>query len=144
MSRFSQQRGALSPRGTAVLSFCVCYLPLFSIGLVMGGAAIPSNAPDALWESNVWVLLIAIFAYDIRDSVYAIRGLAVGLMFEAMCIGQLIARVSTLSFSSCGSSRARRRGGPRSRGRAPRRRRKTRRCRPRCWRTAASSRWRTA
>ena len=58
MSRFSQQRGALSPRGTAVLSFC-------------------------------------------RDSVYAIRGLAVGLMFEAMCIGQLIARVSTLSFSSC-------------------------------------------
>ncbi len=101
MSRFSQQRGALSPRGTAVLSFCVCYLPLFSIGLVMGGAAIPSNAPDALWESNVWVLLIAIFAYDIRDSVYAIRGLAVGLMFEAMCIGQLIARVSTLSFSSC-------------------------------------------
>ena len=101
MSRFSQQRGALSPRGTAVLSFCVCYLPLFSIGLVMGGAAIPSNAPDALWESNVWVLLIAIFAYDIRDSVYAIRGLAVGLMFEAMCIGQLVARVSTLSFSSC-------------------------------------------
>ena len=84
-----------------MLSFCVCYLPLFSIGLVMGGAAIPSNAPDALWESNVWVLLIAIFAYDIRDSVYAIRGLAVGLMFEAMCIGQLIARVSTLSFSSC-------------------------------------------
>ena len=49
----------------------------------------------------MWVLLIAIFAYDIRDSVYAIRGLAVGLMFEAMCIGQLIARVSTLSFSSC-------------------------------------------
>ena len=47
------------------------------------------------------MLLIAIFAYDIRDSVYAIRGLAVGLMFEAMCIGQLIARVSTLSFSSC-------------------------------------------
>lgn len=99
MSRFSQQRGALSPRGTAVLSFCVCYLPLFSIGLVMGGAAIPSNAPDALWESNVWVLLIAIFAYDIRDSVYAIRGLAVGLMFEAMCVAQLIARLSTLSLS---------------------------------------------
>ncbi|MFR1638445.1 MAG: hypothetical protein ACLSVD_04275 [Eggerthellaceae bacterium] len=154
MSRFSQQRGALSPRGTAVLSFCVCYLPLFSIGLVMGGAAIPSNAPDALWESNVWVLLIAIFAYDIRDSVYAIRGLAVGLMFEAMCIGQLIARVSTLSFScalavagaltalyffSVGGQLLRgvpKRKRPREeerqvegRGRAPRRRRKARRCR---------------
>ena len=48
----------------------------------------------------MWVLLIAIFAYDIRESVYAIRGLAVGLMFEAMCIGQLIARVSTLGLSS--------------------------------------------
>lgn len=118
----------------------------------------------------MWVLLIAIFAYDIRDSVYAIRGLAVGLMFEAMCIGQLIARVSTLSFSSCALAvagaltalyffsvgRQLLRGvpkrkqpreeerRPRSRGRAPRRRRKTRRCRPRCWRTAASSRWRTA
>ena len=54
MSRFSQQRGALSPRGTAVLSFCVCYLPLFSIGLVMGGAAIPSNAPGrAVGEQRV-------------------------------------------------------------------------------------------
>ena len=101
MSRFARQRGTLSPRGSAVLTFCVCYVPLFSIGLVMGGAAIPSNAPDALWESNMWVLLIAIFAYDIRDSVYAIRGLAVGLMFEAMCIGQLIARVSTLGLSTC-------------------------------------------
>lgn len=100
MSRFAQHRGALSPRGSAVLTFCVCYVPLFSIGLVMGSAAIPANAPDALWESNMWVLLIAIFAYDIRASVYAIRGLAVGLMFEAMCIGQLIARVSTLGLSS--------------------------------------------
>ena len=45
----------------------------------MGGAAIPSNAPDALWESNVWVLLIAIFAYDIRDSVYAISGTPPGM-----------------------------------------------------------------
>lgn len=100
MSRFAQHRSTLTPRGSAVLTFCVCYIPLFSIGLVMGGAAIPANAPDALWESNMWVLLIAIFAYDIRESVYAIRGLAVGLMFEAMCIGQLIARVSTLGLSS--------------------------------------------
>lgn len=99
MSRFAQHRTALSPRGAAMLTLCVCYVPLFSIGLVMGSAVIPSNAPDALWESNMWVLLIAIFAYDIRESVYAIRGLAVGLMFEAMCIGQLIARVSTLGLS---------------------------------------------
>ena len=100
----------LAGRENDVLSSGLNYMVLFEVLAVilmafccwlMGGAAIPSNAPDALWESNVWVLLIAIFAYDIRDSVYAIRGLAVGLMFEAMCIGQLIARVSTLSFSSC-------------------------------------------
>lgn len=47
----------------------------------------------------MWVLVIAIFAYDIRDSLYAVRGLAVGLMFEAMCVAQLIARLSTLEWS---------------------------------------------
>lgn len=99
MGKIAQHRTTLSPRSAAVLTFCICYVPLFSIGLVMGNAAIPANAPDALWESNMWVLLIAIFAYDIRESVYAIRGLAVGLMFEAMCIGQLIAHVSTLDLS---------------------------------------------
>lgn len=100
MGKFAGQKGSLSARGAAVLTFCVCMLPLFAIGLVMGSAAIPASAPDALWESNIWVLLIAIFAYDIRDSVYAIRGLAVGLMFEAMCVGQLVARVSTLGLTA--------------------------------------------
>lgn len=97
MYRFAGRKPALRPRGVAALTFCVCYIPMFLIGLIMGGAGIPERAPDALWESNIWVLLIAIFAYDIRDSLYAVKGLAVGLMFEAMCMGQLIARVSTLN-----------------------------------------------
>lgn len=71
----------------------------WGVGLLMGSAGIPSHSPDALWESNMWVLVIAIFAYDIRDSLYAVRGLAVGLMFEAMCVAQIIARVSTLDLS---------------------------------------------
>lgn len=100
MSRFAKERSPLGSRKTALLTFCVCYLPMFSVGILMGGAGIPSNSPDALWESNIWVLIIAIFAYDIRHSPYAVKGLAVGLMFEAMCIGQLIARVSTLQLSS--------------------------------------------
>lgn len=99
MSGFARRSTSLHPRGAAVLTFCVCYIPMFLIGLVMGGAGIPSHSPDALWESNMWVLLIAIFAYDIRDSLYAVRGLAIGLMFEAMCVAQIIARMSTLDLA---------------------------------------------
>lgn len=99
MYQFAERKPAVRPRGVGVLTFCVCYIPMFLIGLIMGGAGIPERAPDALWESNIWVLLIAIFAYDIRDSLYAVKGLAVGLMFEAMCMGQLIARVSTLNLA---------------------------------------------
>ena len=100
MNGFARRRPPLRSRGTALLTFCLCYLPMFLVGVLMGGAGIPSNSPDALWESNVWVLIIAIFAYDIRESPYAVRGLAVGIMFEAMCMGQLITRVSTLQPSS--------------------------------------------
>lgn len=100
LSRFAKSASPLGPRGTAVLTFCVCYLPMFFIGVVMGGAGIPEQSPDALWETNMWVLIIAIFAYDIRDSLYAVKGLAVGLMFEVMCVGQLIARVSMLGPAS--------------------------------------------
>ncbi len=59
----------------------------------MGGFGIPGYSPDALWEANIWVLIIAIFAYDIRYSLYAVKGLAVGVMFESMCIGQILVRV---------------------------------------------------
>ena len=122
MSRFSQQRGALSPRGTAVLSFCVCYLPLFSIGLVMGGAAIPSNAPDALWESNVWVLLIAIFAYDIRDSVYAIRGLVVRACGGRSADGAVLLQRGKAAAARGAEEEAAARGGEAGRGAAGARR----------------------
>ena len=95
MGRFAREGSALSAWGTAVLTLCVCVAPLFCIGLVMGGAGIPDRSPDALWETSVWVLIVAIFAYDIRTSPYAVKGLAVGVMFEAMCVGQLVVRVST-------------------------------------------------
>ncbi len=96
MGRFAWEGSALGARGTAALTLCVCVVPLFCIGLVMGGAGIPDRSPDALWETSVWVLIVAIFAYDIRTSPYAVKGLAVGVMFEAMCVGQLVVRASTL------------------------------------------------
>lgn len=96
MNRFSQRSSSISPRSTAILAAGIIYLPMFFIGIMMGGAGIPEASPNALWESNVWVLIIAIFAYDIRESLYAIKGLAVGVMFETMCMGQMIAWVSSL------------------------------------------------
>lgn len=93
MKRFSCycRKGKAGP----LVSFSIVYILMFVMGAAMGGMAIPAASPNALWESNVWVMLIAVFAYDIRDSLYAVKGLAVGLMFEAMCVGQVIARVAT-------------------------------------------------
>lgn len=93
MRRLLTERKNLSSIGT-IGTFAVTYAPMFLIGTVMGDMGIPFNTPNALWESNIWVLLIAIFAYDIRSSLYAVRGLAVGLMFEAMCMGQLVIRAT--------------------------------------------------
>lgn len=97
MNRFSQKKELVGARSTAVFSFCVIYPGLFFIGLMMGSVGIPDNSPSALWESNIWVLLIAIFAYDIRESLYVVKGLAVGIMFEVMCIGQIVAHISALN-----------------------------------------------
>ncbi|MDD5805844.1 MAG: helix-turn-helix transcriptional regulator [Eggerthellales bacterium] len=97
MRRISRLRLRTSSRMSTAVLVCVCVAPMFAIGAIMGGAAIPSEAPGALWESNIWVLIIAIFAYDIRDGIYAIKGLAVGLMFEAMCMGQVIVCTSMLA-----------------------------------------------
>ena len=96
---FADRAGGARPKVAAAVTLLLCYGPAFAVGLLMGSAGIPSHSPDALWESNMWVLVIAIFAYDIRDSPYAVRGLAVGLMFEAMCVAQLIARLSTLDLT---------------------------------------------
>lgn len=96
---FAERSGGVGPKVAAAVTLLLCYGPTFAVGLLMGSAGIPSHSPDALWESNMWVLVIAIFAYDIRDSPYAVCGLAVGLMFEAMCVAQLIARLSTLDLT---------------------------------------------
>ena len=96
---FSERCAGVGAKVVAAVTMLLCYGPALAVGLLMGSAGIPTHSPDALWESNMWVLVIAIFAYDIRDSPYAVRGLAVGLMFEAMCVAQLIARLSTLSLS---------------------------------------------
>ena len=50
-----------------------------------------------MWEASIWVLLLAVFVYGMRTSLYAMRGLAVGIMWESWCVGQMTARVVMLS-----------------------------------------------
>lgn len=96
MGSFARRGPSLQPVVATAFSFFVCCVPMFLVGVFMGSSGIPETSPDALWESNVWVLIIAIFAYDIREVPYAVKGLAVGIMFESMCLGQLVARISLL------------------------------------------------
>lgn len=98
MARFCRIGQTAFRNLNALLVFFACCGPTFLMGLMMGGAGVPETSPDAMWEANMWVLLIAIFAYDIRESPYAVKGLAVGLMFEAMCIGQLVAKLAACNF----------------------------------------------
>lgn len=95
LGRIAQLR-TLAGHSWQIVAYSIIYLPPFAMGTLMGGMGIPAEAPNALWESNLWVLLIAIFAYDIRDSLFAVKGLAIGIMFESMCIGQIVARIATL------------------------------------------------
>lgn len=103
MSRFSPRALGLPTWSVVPLSFAFMCLPLFVAGLMMGGMGLPSNSPEALWEVNIWVLMVAIFAYDTRESPYAVNGLAVGLLFEVMCVGQILAYMAMLHPSAYAS-----------------------------------------
>ena len=97
MNRFSGAKGSQSHRHSAILVFFIIYIPLFCTGLIMGRVCILTDATHVLRESNIWIVGIAVFIHDIRSSVYTVRGLAVGLMFEAMCMGQMIAFISNFN-----------------------------------------------
>lgn len=83
------------PKGCGVFVTVVLVVPCFLVGILMGVAYVPNNAASLMWETSLWVMLVAVFAYDLRRSLYLVRGLAIGLMFEAMCMGQIAAQVCT-------------------------------------------------
>lgn len=85
-----------TPTGLALaVTLLVAFAPLFLLGIVMGEAAIPNDPANALWEVNIWVLIVVVFAYDVHDSLYVMEGVGIGIMFEALCFGQLVAKVAS-------------------------------------------------
>lgn len=82
------------PHLTGIFVALLLVGPGFLVGLAMGFAYEPQDVPGLMWEVSLWVMLVAVFAYDLRRSLYLARGLAVGLMFEAMCMGQMAMQVA--------------------------------------------------
>lgn len=76
------------PRGTAPFTAIMLCVPAMCVGLAMGAVYEPENVESLIWEASFWVMLVAVFAYDLRSTLYLGEGLAVGLMFESMCMGQ--------------------------------------------------------
>lgn len=83
------------PRRTGPFVALLLVIPGYALGLVMGFAYEPADVPGLMWEVSLWVMLVAVFAYDLRGTLYLAQGLAVGLMFEAMCMGQMAMQVVT-------------------------------------------------
>ncbi len=84
---FAAQRARVR-HGRIFVAGLLC-LPTLCIGLAMGTAYRFESIANLMWETSFWVMLIAVLAYDLRYTLYLVEGLAVGLMFEAMCIGQI-------------------------------------------------------
>ena len=71
-------------------------VPAFVLGGVSGVLPSGVDTSNFLWEASVWVLLLAVFVCGMRTSLFALRGLAVGVMWEAWCVGQASAHLAML------------------------------------------------
>ena len=86
----SRPPGSAADRAKDVLFVTV---PLLVLGYISGTVVVPGDTSNFLWEASVWVLVLGIFIYGMRTSLFAVRGLAIGLMWEAWCVGQMTARM---------------------------------------------------
>lgn len=86
------------PAHVGAFAAVLLVLPTFALGVATGLAFDPDSMASFTWETSLWVLLVAVFAYDMRVTPYIVDGLGVGLMFEAMCVGQLAAQVVSGGF----------------------------------------------
>ena len=81
------------PKGTGAFVSCLCILPSFIAGCATAAAFVPITNGSLMWESSFWVLIVAIFSYDMRATPYSVDGIGVGIMFESMCVGQMATQV---------------------------------------------------
>lgn len=75
-------------------------LPTFALGCITGTLNVPGDRSNFIWEASIWVLVLAVFVYGMRTSLFAVRGLALGVMWEAWCVGQMATRVFVLTQGS--------------------------------------------
>lgn len=85
----------LEPASTLLL-----VLPTFAPGRVTGTLNVPGDQSNFIWEASIWVLVLAVFVYGMRTSLFAVRGLTVGVMWESWCMGQMATRVLMLTHGS--------------------------------------------
>lgn len=93
LARFCEE-GARPAHAAQFVTASLC-LPTFVIGVATGLVYVPESMASLMWETSFWVLLVAVFAYDMRATPYLVDGLGVGLMFESMCVGQALAQMAT-------------------------------------------------
>ena len=82
------------PRYAPQFMVAVLCVPSFAVGVATGCVYDPENAANLMWEVSFWVMLVAVFAYDLRSTLYLGEGLAIGVMFESLCVGQIAAHLT--------------------------------------------------
>lgn len=93
--RLAEKRRSLTPLLSAAVVAAMVF-PSFALGILTGMVEVPGGQTGFLWEASIWVLLVAVFAYDMRTSLYAIKGIAIGPIFEAWCMGQMLTKIVVL------------------------------------------------
>lgn len=89
-------RSRCQPRWHRVVRSATALLPPFLIGCASGIVPIPGDSSNFLWEASIWVLLIGVLIYGMRTSLFAVRGIGIGLMWEAWCVGQIAAHIAVM------------------------------------------------
>lgn len=82
------------PRHTPAFVAILCLCPAFFVGGATAAVFAPASNGSLMWEFSFWVLIVAVFAYDMKATPYSIDGLGLGIMFESMCVGQMVVRLA--------------------------------------------------
>ena len=81
-------QGGLSKKSRRLVPL-ILVIPSLCAGYATASDYLSSSGGSLLWESSFWVLIVAIFAYDMKATPYSVDGVGVGPMFEAMAVGQV-------------------------------------------------------
>ena len=84
-------------RPRRLLNILAALVPLFVLGCLTGVLEVSGDLSNFLWEASIWVLLLAVLVYGMRTSLFVVNGLAIGIMWESWCMGQMVTKGIVLS-----------------------------------------------